>query len=285
MSINPGDRPWPQQVAHADSDWPSSDQRLLVPFHEGLNAEESALLAGSITIGADGSLYLLRTIDEDADHPRAVREQARLKRTVTDAFDVPTYGHLTEHTRDAVASFVRNHDITTTVVDESEDALPGRGDPIRAPCHTVVGTGMDTFAAPSSVLVPVAGGPHSGLAVKVAGAIAAAHDCWLELFHVVPEDAPDDRESDAVDLLDCYEFHLDDSVGVDHLVERGADPAAAIVEHAQYHDLTVLGAPEKGALRRFLFGSTTDSVTTDVDESPVLTVHRDTDESVLSRWL
>ncbi|MFB6121727.1 MAG: universal stress protein [Halobacteriaceae archaeon] len=285
MSINSGDRPWPQQVAHADSDWPSSDQRVLVPFHEGLNADETGLLAGSITFGADGDLYLLHTVDGDADHAEALHEQARLKRTVTAAFDVPTYDHLTERTRDAVASFVRDHGITTTVVDESEGVLSGRRDRVSAPCHTVVGTGMDTFESPASILVPVASGPHSGLAVQVAGAIARASDCWLELFHVLPEDASESRESDATGLLDCYEYHLDDDVAVDHLVQRGADPAAAIVEHAQYHDLTVLGAPEKGSLRRFLFGSTTDAVTADVDESPVLTVHRNTDESRLSRWV
>ncbi|MFC7194261.1 universal stress protein [Halosimplex aquaticum] len=143
---------------------------------------------------------------------------------------------------------------------------------------------MEAFESPSSILVPVARGPHSGLATRIAEAIARAYDCWMELFHVVPEDAPSEAERDADELLDAYQYRLDDDVDVDTHVLRASDPAEAIIEHSGYHSMTVLGAPEKGTLRRFLFGSTTDEVTQNTDAKPILTAHRNSADSFVSRW-
>lgn len=39
-----------------------------------------------------------------------------------------------------------------------------------------------------------------------------------------------------------------------------ADPAGTIIEQSQYYGLTIIGAPTKGRLRRFISGSTNQSV-------------------------
>lgn len=287
MSINSDDRPWPQAIAHDDLDWPAGGQRVLVPFHEGVHESEAGVLAGAVAFGADGELYILYAVDdEDVQSPDAIRDRSELKREVGEAFDVPITDVVEAHDDGVLPSFVRSHDVTTTVVDEAETGFfAGSGNAVAGDCHTVVGTGLDSYESPASILVPVAKGPHSGLAVKVAEAIAAATDSWLELFHVVPEDAGESEQSDAADLLDAYEYRVDDGVEVDHLIETAADPADAIIEHADYHSLTILGAPQKGKLRRFLFGSTTDEVRANVAHGPVLTVHRNGVDSTLSRWV
>lgn len=288
MSINPDDRPWPTTLAHEDLAWPSEEQRILVPFREAVNLNEAGLLGASVAFGTDGELYLLHVVDPDeVGDPDATRRQAELKMRVRDRFSVPVVQSERAASSGLLDSFVDSHSITATVVDRAERGILSRGRDggVAGDCHTVVGTRMDAFESPSSVLVPVARGPHSGLATRVAEAVARAYDCWLELFHVVPEGTTERGVSDARGLLDAYEHRLDDDVEVDQQVVEAPDPADAIIEHSGYHGLTVLGAPQKGSLRRFLFGSTTDQVTRNVDRGPVLTARRNTGESAISRWL
>lgn len=289
MSINSEDRPWPQVLDHDGVDWPADEQRVLVPFCEAANRTETSRLGASITFGSDGELYILHATGSNGLADAAeLRHEAELELAVREEFPVPVTQFEDEYSTDLLDSFVESHSITATVVDREEEGFFARGRDERtvaSGCHTVVGTRMDAFESPSSILVPVAKGPHSGLATRIAEALARAADCWIELFHVVGEDATEREKADADALLDAYEHRLGDDLDVDHHVTEAAEPAGEIIEHAGYHDVTVLGAPEKGRLRRFLFGSTTDDVERDGESGPVLTVHRDTDESVLSRWL
>jgi nucleotide-binding universal stress UspA family protein len=148
----------------------------------------------------------------------------------------------------------------------------------------------------SSVLVAVGPGPHSGATVDVAKAIASATGAWLELFHVVPSDAaladagPDEDASgtvvDASDadgadyaaagerLLDAAEGRLDGFDRVDRWLVEDRTAAGAVVEQSPYYDLVVVGAPTTGAVGRFVFGSTTDTVIGDA-RVPVVVVEAD----------
>ena len=289
MSINPDDRPWPQPLGHEDLNWPPEDQRVLVPFCEAVNRTETSLLGASITFGTDGELYLLHAVEPgEAAGADELRHEAELKMDIRDEFSVPVVQSEEAYSSGLLDSFVDSHSITATVVDREEKSFFSRGrdgETVAKGCHSVVGTRLDTFDSPSSILVPVAKGPHSGLATRIAEAIARAYGCWIELFHVVPEDAPERDEADADRLLDVYAYRLDDDVKVDHHVTRAPDPADEIIEHSHYHDMTILGAPEKGKLRRFLFGYTTDEVKRSPETGPILTAHRNTNNSVLSRWL
>lgn len=284
MSINSEEQPWPQTLTHEDLEWPSSDQRVLVPFHEAVNLSETGSLGGSIAFGSEGELYLLHAVDGDVDSIDQSRKISGLQLDIQEEFDVPVTNTVREYSPGVLDSVIESHSITTTVIDEDEEVFSSHARANGAKnCHTLVGTGMDAFEAPSSILVPVASGPHSGLATKIAQSIAKAYDCWLELFHVIPEDATEEAEDDAYGLLDAYEYRLDDDVEVDHHVYEATDPAEVIIEHSDYHSATIMGAPGKGKLRRFIFGSTTDDVTDNVDHGPVLTARRRTQNSAFSR--
>ena len=162
----------------------------------------------------------------------------------------------------------------------------------------------------SSILVAVAGGPHSGAVVDVAERVADATDAWLELFHSVPSDALDpatgDPVVDPVDTVvdpvdaDCSDADFTDdteSVDTDYVVAGTrlltaacdrldaldrvdcwlveADAAAdAIVEQSPYYDLIVVGATTAGTVDRFVFGSTTDAVV-EGSNAPVIVVEAD----------
>ena len=151
--------------------------------------------------------------------------------------------------------------------------------------------GVDRATRPdrvSSILVAVGAGPHTGATVDVAREIADATGSWLELFHVVPSDeALVDGDATAVDDADSDEYAAAgdrllsaarDRLGgfdrVDRWLVEDRTAAGAIVEQSPYYDLVVVGAPTTGAVGRFVFGSTTDTVIDDA-EVPVVVVEAD----------
>ncbi|WP_256403214.1 universal stress protein [Halorubrum salinum] len=161
----------------------------------------------------------------------------------------------------------------------------------------------------ASILVAVGPGPHSGATVDFARSVAEAADAWLDLFHVVPEDAPTSESDESVprdadpaadtageattdtttsdddpatgdgpttgdDLLSAACDRVDDFERVDRWLVEDQRAADAIVEQSPYYDLVVVGETTTGTVGRFVFGSTTDAV---VDEAavPVVVVEAD----------
>lgn len=138
---------------------------------------------------------------------------------------------------------------------------------------TVDGRGQaDTIA---SVLVPVAGGRHSGLAVEAARAIAAANDAAVDLFHVVEDGSESGRER-GQQLLEAVSEGLDYEQ-TDTWLYEAPSAAEAITEQSTYYDLTVMGAPTVGPLERFVFGSTATDVQEHAD-SPIIVAHAQSPE-------
>lgn len=139
-----------------------------------------------------------------------------------------------------------------------------------APTDAVVANGCGDLDELASILVPVTGGPHTELTVRVARALAEHENAWIELFTVVPEDAEADRRSEGAEHLAEARRYLGEFEEFDTWLYEAEDPAAAIVEQSAYYDAIVMGAPTKSRLERVVFGSTLDSVDESVD-IPVVT--------------
>lgn len=139
-----------------------------------------------------------------------------------------------------------------------------------APTDTVVANGHGDLSDLASILVPVAGGPHTELAVETARALARHTDAWVELFTVIPEEPTADERSTGADHLATARQSLGGFEQFDTWLYEHGDPAMAIAEQSDYYDAVVMGAPTKGRIRRTVFGSTADSVDRSVD-IPVIT--------------
>ncbi|MEF8858315.1 MAG: universal stress protein [Halolamina sp.] len=139
-----------------------------------------------------------------------------------------------------------------------------------APTDSVVANGQGDLSELASILVPVAGGPHSELAVEVACALAEHTDAWVELFTVIPENPTADERSAGAESLARARQSADGFENLDTWLYEDDDPAMAIAEQSEYYDAVVMGAPTKGRIRRTVFGSTADSVDRSVD-IPVIT--------------
>lgn len=155
-------------------------------------------------------------------------------------------------------------------VSEASEATIAR----RTGCDTVVVKEQTPLTGIDSVLVAVAGGPHSAAAVDVGGAIAATNDAGVELFHVLDADDEDRAAGEA--LLDAGASQLPESVPVETRLSTAEDTADGVVAEANDYDLTVVGAPSHGRLRQFVFGSTTTEIR-DRAENTVVMVRNGSD--------
>ena len=219
--------------------------------------------------------YVLYPIFESHDHrtfdteipgdPRRVSSDLLANRLDDDRdLVVQTRFEHTDDRTDAVITVARNHDTRLLVFDEhapeslvapiAGDVTDRISDRIHCDAVTVERVRPSPTA---SVLVPIAGGKHSGLSVAVASAIARRTDAVLELFHVAE---PDETTEQVDELFEDAAERVHDDVDVDTWTLEREDVADAIVEQSNHYDLTVVGEPTRGRLRRFVFGSITDDV-------------------------
>jgi len=172
------------------------------------------------------------------------------------------------YTRDVVKGVlhaVRARDVDTLVVPSGARTGRLRKEVTeRIAAHTaadvVVVNGRAGFEPPPSILLPVAGGPHSGLAADVATTIATDCNAWIDILHVTDEDAPPHKREQAESLVDDVYHRIGRPERTTTWVQEATHTAEAIVEQSRYYGLSIIGAPTKGRLRQFIFGSTNTSV-------------------------
>jgi len=126
----------------------------------------------------------------------------------------------------------------------------------------------DTIA---SILVAVAGGQHSQLAIEAAHALAVANDAAIDLFHVIESESQSNKKRGHL-ILEEAEATLGGYELADTWLYEAENTADAIIEQSEYYDLTVMGAPTIGPLERFVFGSTSKNVQREA-ASPVIVAH------------
>ncbi|QLH82420.1 universal stress protein [Halosimplex pelagicum] len=130
----------------------------------------------------------------------------------------------------------------------------------QADCDVVVVNGQAGYEQVASMLLPIAGGPHSGLAADLAQSIAADCDAWIDILHIIEEDASEQRRTQAATLVEEAAHRIACPETTSTWVLEAEDVAEAIIDQSQYYGLTIMGAPTTGRLRRFIHGSTNHSV-------------------------
>lgn len=124
-----------------------------------------------------------------------------------------------------------------------------------------------------SILVPVAGGPHTEYAAEVAGSIAREHGARVELVTVLGEES-EESMTEARELLTETSAALGVVDSVEETVLVG-DVVPEIVGRVEErgHDVTVLGAARGGLLRRVLVGDVPEAIARE-SESAVIMARR-----------
>ncbi|WP_114577039.1 universal stress protein [Saliphagus sp. LR7] len=259
---------------------PGDRPAVLVPVANPETAERLLDTAIDLARDRDLSILVLTVVEVPMQLPleraREAMDVESEEAVVTDARDlaaeagVPATGRL-RFGRDVAGGVV-----SVAEREEVEAILVGwRGRPRRrevvlgsyideilseAPCDVLVKRIDRASDAVDSILVPVAGGPHTEYAAEVAGSIAREHGARVELVTVVG-DEDEERMAEARELLTQTSAALGAVESVEETVLVG-DVVSEIVERGRErgHDVTVLGATRGGFLRRVLVGDVPEAI-------------------------
>ena len=198
----------------------------------------------------------------------------------------------TGHHRDAmIQEMVENFDIATLI----EEHIPKSGPRalidgefeeavVRDICDTIVVSRIAHLDSVESILVPVAAGPHSGMAIDVGLALARQNDATVELLHVV-DPAAGSGGSNGETILATGMERAGDYENLTGTRVESADVSQTITDYTADFDITVMGTPREGHLEQFVRGTIPEKVGKAADGT-VLTTHRGgVDSSWLDRWL
>ena len=129
-----------------------------------------------------------------------------------------------------------------------------------ADCDVFVENPRSRVGEHGRILLAAGSGPHTGLAAVAARALALKSTADIDVIHVLDPDAGGEDRAEARRVLDFISPVLADLEGVTTEIVEAKDASAEIIRRSDAYDVTILGAPTKNALRRFLFGSTPDAV-------------------------
>ncbi|EFW92416.1 cationic amino acid transporter, putative [Haladaptatus paucihalophilus DX253] len=301
--MNTSPMPLAPSLLYATAGGRSSRQNVVV-LSDGGDAERTVSFAATLADARGGELILVNAAVRSSGTPlnlagdvlneRQAAARRTLRTTVDSAFDVRTRAAARVGRNYLTIARTASEEFSAgvVVVDESESMTStafGRSVSTRVGGHVdcdVISVGGNHLSTDvTSILVPVAGGPHSGLAVDMARYLAEKHGAWLELLHVVPSSADERAHTDAEQYIAAANERLGDFSAVDEWILEADDATDAIVDQSQYYDVTVLGAPQKNRLREFVFGSTTADVRSSAYSTVVSVERPDGRDSLLGPWL
>lgn len=247
---------------------------VLVPVLDPTNGERAVDVGCTLAEQRDAGLVLVSpdagsgTAPFPLFHGEGVERDERRQRLAERAREtvaVPVEDEVRHGMRasQVVTAAAEDRGVDTVVVEQPAAASSGWFSPstvdritANAPCDVLVVNGAPPFGTVSSILLAVGGGPHSWLAAGVASDLAAAEGAWVDVVHVVPPDADDWRRTCGRQFIGTAMDRFGDRDQVDEWLHEAEDVVDALVEQSRYYDLTVLGAPAKSRLRRFVSGST-----------------------------
>jgi len=248
--------------------YPAAGPCVLGPVGDGTARRRAASLAHALATSRNLDLLVSSELStDDADLlPESHRE----------SHCSSTTGIETGTTLDPVVS---RHNPSTLVVKRNTDGrllgdlFSDRAERLSTTTDVLTVDGRGDTDRIASVLVPIAGGDHSQLAVETGLAVARANDAAVDLFHVIEDDSDAARDRGQT-LLDSVLATIPDAEAdrVDTWLYEAPNAPEAITEQSSYYDLTVMGAPTDGPLERFVFGSTSKQVQREAD-SPVIVAH------------
>jgi nucleotide-binding universal stress UspA family protein len=130
------------------------------------------------------------------------------------------------------------------------------------------------------ILVPVSGGPHAQLGLKIAQELATEWNATITALNIQRgkgvSDASSEFDRQSVELFksEALDFVQETLLGVGVKAESrvilDTDIVKAIVHVADDHDLVVMGASNEWFLRRRLFGSIPDQIANNASVSVLM---------------
>ncbi|MFB6125498.1 MAG: amino acid permease [Halanaeroarchaeum sp.] len=277
---------------------------ILVPVANPENVDQIMRTAIDIARDHDGEIIVMSTVVVPHQTPLSVgRTFGGQKRAVVDKAmgvaedaDVPVNGVIRI-----------GHDPSTAILNTIEQYDPDqvllgwRGRTHRR--DIVLGSIIDEVVAKSrcdvlvenvatggeasvrSILLPTAGGPHAELAAEVARAIARTTGARVDVVHVVPPDADDQRRASVQAVLDSTATVLGADVDFETRIIEDRDVIDGIVDASADHDVTIVGATSESLVQQLVFGAIPEGVGARADGTVIMTKRSLGLRSRVRRWI
>lgn len=246
-----------------------------------------------VTVPEQTPLELIKSDEKFASEARATTEQ--LTRSVATT-NVPVHGVvcLTHKEPHAIVQMTERYACDAVLMNIESGGSQRRrllkGDTVekvtaRAKCDVFVEKFGERSEPAKHIFVPVSGGPNSGLATEITRALARAAGAHVDVIHFLHEDVSDDQRAEAEQMLQGAAHILNDLPHIDTSIIETDNTAKEIISRSDEYDVTVFGAPTKGLLKQFVYGTVPDSVQQKTDNE-VLMVKQNTERnSVYYRWI
>lgn len=259
---------------------PESEYRLAVVIEETDAVAQLVGTAVDIAHHHEGELLVLTVIPKPHDSPFSVFTDE----TIKSAFA----GGLGSH-HEAALSIAADSDLTVRgrlIVTRSHDITPaieqaigrfdidavlfswGGSEQVGRNVDRITGAQCDIIVAKleqpqseiESLLLPVANGPNTKCAARVAGGLAASHEAQIDLIRFVTPDASKSALSRSNRLLTEIEGLLEEYTETETLVRESTEVPESILVASRSRDLTVLGATDRSKLHRIVESPTPEHV-------------------------
>jgi len=277
-----GEMPGPAVDAAAAAQPDGGEYRVMVALADPAHERELISFASAVAAQRGGTVDAVHVVtvpdQTDLNYARDnLREfdpeaEAMLERARDDAetfgVDVETHTVLSHRALETVFDTARQHRTDLLVMGWGDRSFGGRAetgvDEVTGSLPCDVAVFKDRGFDPERLLVPTAGGPDSELAAALGAALRAEHGSDLELLYV----RDDESQADAEAFL--AEWAADNGLDDAELRVEDGDVEAAIQRRAAETTLLLIGATERGLLRRLVGGSLVLDVVDDVGCSVVL---------------
>jgi len=235
--------------------------RVLLPLANLVEAEALLPLAEVFVHERQGQLIVLQivTVPEGRSLSEAAAEASRSRQTLdrflTDrgqaAAQIKTLVRVAWEVWEGIWETVEQEGVDLLLLGWRSDALPETAvgdltDPRLAapPCDVVAVRLAADLAGPEGwqkvrrILLPVRGGPHSAMSLRIAQALAGATDATITLLHATGQHPRDAEER----LFTAFASALRSLERLTRTVTAVGDVTQAIVEEAGSHQVVVMGA-------------------------------------------
>jgi nucleotide-binding universal stress UspA family protein len=157
-------------------------------------------------------------------------------------------------------------------------------DPVieRAPCDSIL-VKLSSNVQPQKIMVPVAGGPHSPLALEIAGIMATSFDAAITAVHVLRRGT---TEQEAREIIEPILEALEDKTKITSVKFIGpGDVAGLIIQEAQDHDMVIIGSAGGKLYRQIVFGSIPERIGKESDKVVMMVKKNLGIRSWVQKWL
>ncbi len=275
------------------------EYQILVPVANPANAARLIDYAARIAKAKDGEILVMSMaiVPEQTPISEAGRFVAESEEAINEALkrapeDIPLhstvrYGH---NAARGITGAIKEHGSNMVILGWRgrsrlrDFALGSTIDPVveKASCDTIV-VKLDSDVQPKKILVPIAGGPHSPLALEIGGIMAESFGAEITAVHVLRRDT---TEQQAREMIEPILESIKDKSKIDSVKFIGpGDVVDLIIAESHDYDMIIIGSAGGRLYQQVVFGSIPERIGKESDKIVMMVKKNLGIRSWLQKWL